>query len=352
MIPTKKQHQKISSEVLTYLDGPATEPLFINGNSTEILQHFPDDSIDCIITSPPYWGHRQYDNGGIGLETEYTEYVDNLIALTAVIKLKLKKSGSFWLNLGDTYKEKSLQGIPWRVAFAMIDKQGWILRNDVVWNKHKGGIDSSKDKLRNVHEYVFHFVKNKKYYYNGKDIRHDPRKSQIRNGHVVSATGVTGIRYRRHIELSTLTPEEKENANVALDKVLERIRQGELSDFRMIIRGRHRTTHSDSTKVSGRAKDLQKNGFYFLFYHPDGTMPGDVWDVVPEDSQKRELHYAPYPEDLCRVPILATCPENGIVLDPFCGTGTSMVVAYKTNRKSIGIDISGEYLKLAKKRIK
>ena len=118
----------------------------------------------------------------------------------------------------------------------------------------------------------------------------------------------------------------------------------------MIIRGQQRTTHSDSEVVSGRARDLQARGFYFLRYHPNGSKPSDVWDIIPEDTQNREVHFAPYPADLCRIPLLATCPEKGIALDPFCGTGTTNLVARQLNRRSIGIDISEDYLEEAVKR--
>ena len=127
--------------------------------------------------------------------------------------------------------------------------------------------------------------------------------------------------------------------------------QGELADFRMVIRNTQRATHSDSTLLSGRARELKEKGFYFLFYHPDGTLPGDVWEILPEDTQNRILHFAPYPEELCIIPIKATCPEGGVVLDPFCGTGTTLKVAQELNRKAIGIDLSPEYLELAQKRI-
>ena len=137
----------------------------------------------------------------------------------------------------------------------------------------------------------------------------------------------------------------------ALNNVLDRIKNNELADFRMIIRGQQRTTHSNSEKVSGRAKELSQKGFYFLFYHPDGTLPGDVWEIIPEDTQKRKEHYAVYPEDLCKIPILATCPKDGIVLDPFSGSGTTSLVAIKHNRKSIGLDISEEYIEFSKERI-
>ncbi len=164
-----------------------------------------------------------------------------------------------------------------------MDDQKWVLRNSVIWNKHKGGLDSSKDKLRNIHENIFHFVKDeKKYFYDTSKIRSDARKAIVKNGSVISATGVSGVRYKRQIELSTaLTEEEKNNAFEALNTVLERIKNNEIADFRMIIRGQQRTTHSDSEKVSGRVKELAQKGFYFLFYHPDRTLPDDVWEIIP-----------------------------------------------------------------------
>jgi len=336
-----------------YIYDTDKEPLFVPGDCLQSLSLIPDNSIDCVVTSPPYWGHRQYSGGGIGQEATHDEYIDNLAEITKELYRVLKETGSFWLNIGDTYRSKKLMGIPWRVALKLMDDQKWVLRNSVIWNKHKGGLDSSKDKLRNIHENVFHFVKNgKKYFYDTSNIRYQARKSIVRNGSVISATGVSGIRYKRQIELSTaLTREEKQNAFDALGSVLERIKNNEIADFRMIIRGQQRTTHSDSEKVSGRAKELAQKGFYFLFYHPDGTLPGDVWEIIPEDSQNRKDHYAVYPEDLCKIPILATCPKDGIVLDPFSGSGTTSLVAFKHNRKSIGLDISEEYISFSKERL-
>ncbi|WP_218839905.1 DNA-methyltransferase [Alloalcanivorax xenomutans] len=149
---------------------------------------------------------------------------------------------------------------------------------------------------------------------------------------------------------TALSDEEKLLAREALDSILSDVAEGRLSDFRMVIRGQQRSTHSDKEKVSGRAKELRDKGFYFLKYHPRGSKPTDVWDIIPEDTQKRDLHFAPYPEDLCRIPILATCPEDGIVLDPFCGTGTTLLVAKQLNRKSIGVDISKQYLDMSEER--
>jgi len=185
----------------------------------------------------------------------------------------LKRTGSFWLNIGDAYNKKNLLGLPWRVALAMTDQQRWILRNSIVWNKVKGGPDNAIDKLRNVHEMVFHSSRHPRATTMTWTRRvKAPGSARVINGVVVSATGVSGVRYRRQIELSTLLNEiEKKNAVEALSAVLLDVREGRISDFRMIIRGQQRTTHSDSERVSGRARELQEKGFYFLKYHPNGS---------------------------------------------------------------------------------
>ncbi|MDX2162995.1 MAG: site-specific DNA-methyltransferase [bacterium] len=334
-----------------YCATPQHQPIFFTGEARVLLHELPDDSIDFCMTSPPYWNKREYQNGGIGLEPTVEGYVEHLTAVFAQVRRVLKKTGSFWLNLGDTYQDKGLIGIPWRIALALMDEQGWIMRNDVIWHKLKG-TDNALDKLRNTHEYLFHFVKqNKGFYYDVGAIRTKAREAKIKNGAIVSATGVTGVRYKRQIELSTaLNADEKQAAFQALDDMLGRMMRGEVSDFRMVIRNQQRTTHSDSQHVSGRAKELAQKGFYFLQYHPDGSKPGDVWDIVPEDTTKRGGHFAAYPEDLCRVPLLATCPPGGLALDPFCGTGTTNLVAMQLGRKSIGIDLSPEYIAYAKRR--
>jgi site-specific DNA-methyltransferase (adenine-specific) len=322
------------------------------GEALRVLGTMPPDSVDMCMTSPPYWGHREYDVPGVGQEQSCAAYIEALSAILREVKRVLKPNGSLWLNIGDSYEAKSLVGVPWRVAIHLVDHDSWILRNDVIWNKVKGAPDNSKDKLRNIHEHIFHLVKKKSYYYDADAIRSKPQSAKIVNGTVVSATGVSGVRYQRQIELSTaLNPAEKIEALRALGSVLNDIREKKLADFRMIIRGQQRTTHSDRDKVSGRAKEIRDKGFYFLKYHPNGSKPSDVWDILPEDTQSREGHFAPYPIDLCKIPILATCPPGGTVLDPFCGTGTTLVVAKMTGRNGIGIDISPTYAAMTKKRL-
>ena len=151
--------------------------------------------MDCVITSPPYWNQRRYDVDAqerrllLGNEPSHREYTANLVAVFREVRRVLTKGGSLWLNLGDKYVNKNLTGIPWRVAIALQD-DGWILRNDIIWDQMKG-TQSAKDRLRDIHEHVFHFVKRKKYYYAADEIRiAPPVRARDRNGAMV-------IRHRR-----------------------------------------------------------------------------------------------------------------------------------------------------------
>lgn len=325
------------------------------GDCLSVLRDIDNESIDCVITSPPYWAMRIYDNAEdsneIGNEKDYSIYVIKLTEIFHEVKRVLKKTGSLWLNLGDKYQDKALMGMPWRVALSLID-DGWILRNDVIWNQMKG-TQSCKDRLRDSYEHVFHFVKSKKYYYNDDAIRIKPTlKPTIGEKTTISATGVSGKRYKEQIESSTvLSSEEKKNALDALAETIARIRRGEIMDFRMAIRGVQRPWHSDNTKVSGRAKELQDKGFYVMCMGAKGALPTDIWNIVPEDTWRKDNHFAVFPEELLRIPILSTCPIGGWVLDPFSGTGSTVAAALKLSRKGIGIDLSEEYTRIAKQRI-
>ncbi|MDR1984284.1 MAG: site-specific DNA-methyltransferase [Prevotellaceae bacterium] len=329
---------------------------FICGDSLEILQEIPDESINCVVTSPPYWNLREYDvatdSNVIGNELDYLDYVKSLTKIFDEIKRILTKDGSLWLNLGDKYYNKELLGMPWRVALSMMDN-GWILRNDVIWDQMKG-TQSSKDRLRDVYEHIFHFVKSKKYYYAHDEIRIAPvRKAKMYNGEIVSATGVSGKKYRKQIEESTaLSDVEKQEASKALDEILNDLTEGKLVDFRMTIRGEQRAFHSNNTNISGRAKELETKGFYFIKMGANGHLPSDIWRIAPEDTWRKDAHYAVFPEELLVNPVKATCPENGIVLDPFSGTGSTVITAVKLGRRGIGIDLSEYYTNLAKQRIK
>lgn len=122
-----------------YLKGQTISPLFFLGDALSVLRDLPSESFDFAMTSPPYWGKREYDSGGIGLETDYHDYISHLAEVFKEVRRALKVTGSFWLNIGDSYCDKQLLGIPWRLASILTDHQGWTLRNNVVWNKVKGG---------------------------------------------------------------------------------------------------------------------------------------------------------------------------------------------------------------------
>lgn len=322
-----------------------------------MLRSLPYESVDCVITSPPYWNQRDYQvreeerPSLLGNENSYQEYVSKLAGIFSEVRRVLKKDGSLWLNLGDKYLNKNLMGIPWRVAIAMQD-DGWILRNDIIWDQMKG-TQSARDRLRDIYEHVFHFVKQKKYYYAADEIRiAPPVRARNRAGTMVSATGVSGKKYLKQIEESSdLSEEERKDALQALEDTIEEMRRGEIVDFRMTIRGHQRTYHSDNRKVSGRAKELESKGHFILKMRSSGHLPSDIWRIVPEDKWRKDAHYAVFPEELLVNPIKATCPPNGIVLDPFCGTGSAACAALNLGRRTIGIDISDHYLQIAESRV-
>jgi len=342
------------SDVAEWIDSGSQNAL-VHGDSLDVLQQFPEDSVDCVITSPPYWGVREYEGDSqLGNEDSYDEFIDNLLDIFSELQRVIKPEGSFWLNIGDTYQNKDLAGVPWRTALAMKDRQDWILRNDVIWNKVKGNPSAASDRLRVMHEFVFHFVQQQSYFYDDDAIREDEdyELTYKDNGDVVSPTGVSGARYRRQIKNNeNLTEEEKENALEALEEHLDMMKNGEIKDFRMVIRDQQRTTHGDSEDLSGRAREKAENGFYFLRYNANGPMPENIWDIVPEDDHRDDSHCAVYPVELCELPIKATCPEDGIVLDPFVGTGTTVIAANKLSRRAIGIDQSMDYLETARDRL-
>ena len=329
----------------------------LTGNCKDILTEIRDESIDCVITSPPYWQMRKYHTNRndadsmIGEEKTPEEYVKRLSGIFHQIKQVLKSDGSVWLNLGDKYHNKNLMGMPWRVALAM-QNDGWILRNDIIWHQMKG-TQSAKDRLRDVHEHIFHFVKSKKYYYDADAIRIKPKKLPKINGKEgISATGVSGKKYRRQIlESNELNEQERAAAIKTLDQTLEKIKAGELVDFRMTIRGAQRTYHSNNLEVSGRAKELETKGFYIMTSNAKGHLPSDIWNIVPEDEWRKDVHYAVFPTELLELPIKATSRIDSVILDPFMGTGSTLVAANQLNRQGLGIELSEEYVEIARNRL-
>lgn len=312
---------------------------FIHGDCFQILNEFEPLSFDCVITSPPYFRERE-KNKHFNLNQTLNQYIDQILKFTAKIHLILKNEGSFWLNIGDAYIGGSLALIPSIIAKRMIEEQGWILNNDVIWQKSSVTPTAYKKRLTNSYEHFFHFVKNKDFYYNLTSLDSKKNETKILNNKVVSSSGVSGKNYKKLIlESVHLSEKEKENAQIALNECLSEIREGKIRDFRILIRGHN--------KVESKNRIAEINSKGFCVIKSSSNKPSDVWEINPE---KKSIHYAPFPEDLVSFPIKVTCPPKGIILDPFCGTGTTNYVALQNNRKSVGIDISEVFIENAKKR--
>lgn len=270
---------------LTETDSPARDmvskmgksawPHLEHGDAATVMRRIEDESIDCIVTTPPYWRRRSQGTESI-TATTMEEFIDELLQTMSQAWRVLKPHGSLWLNMGDDTTDGFVQGLPWRVVIQMIDHQGWRLVNEVVWNKTTTSPQGSQDHLRKVHEFMFHLVKDKDFFYNDEDLRHT---------------------------------------------------------MALIERGDNK--HHKIGK--NKSKEHQ------------GIIPSDVWTIgVPRSGI---AHYCVAPDTLYRLPIVATCPPGGIVLDPYCGTGMSCKIAYELNLRSIGIDINQDYVKKARASI-
>jgi DNA modification methylase len=289
------------------------------GDVLKVLKTFPDESIHCCVTSPPYWGLRDYGvEGQLGLESTPEEYVAKMVEVFREVKRVLRKDGTLWLNLGDSYngsggaggdyskgglkegqpkypgrkvatlKPKDLVGIPWMVAFAL-RADGWYLRQDIIWHKPNPMPESVKDRCTKAHEYIFLLSKNRKYYYDNEAIR-EPYQSKKEKPRNKAAEGY------------------------------------------------------NNSYVGGRWSEGVRD-----YYSAGKRNKRSVWTVTTKPF--KEAHFATFPPDLIEPCILAGCPAGGVVLDPFMGSGTTAVVALKHNRNYIGIELNPEYIKIAEKRI-
>jgi DNA modification methylase len=293
------------------------------GNVLDRIKDIPEQSINTVVTSPPYWGLRDYGQGDqLGLEETPEEFTNNLVQVFREIKRVLKDDGTVWLNLGDSYssggrttttnqslrgdknygvtrpkpnkniKPKDLIGIPWRVAFAL-QQDGWYLRQDIIWHKPNPMPESVRDRCTKAHEYIFLFSKKPKYYFDNKIIKED-------------CVG---------------KDERKWKANY--------------QDVGSVIQG-------DSNAGIKRTKRYSSDGDF-------KRNKRSVWTVTTKPF--KEAHFATYPKDLIEPCVLAGCPEGGTVLDPFGGSGTTCIVAQENNRNAIMIELNPEYVEIAKNRI-
>ena len=282
------------------------------GNCLDTLKTLKDKSVNCCVTSPPYFGLRDYGNDNqIGLESSPEEYVNNLVKVFREVKRVLKDDGTLWLNLGDSYagsgkggnnkkwdhsqgiksqvvyeglKAKDLIGIPWRVAFAL-QQDGWYLRQDIIWHKPNPMPESVRDRCTKSHEYIFLLSKNKKYYYDNEIIK-EPAKDW-------------GTRDRKN--------------------------------------GKYHNEGTGLNPHTGLTKSYKKKN------------KRSVWSVTTKPY--REAHFATYPVKLIKPCILAGCPIGGTVLDPFGGAGTTALAANQNNRNAILCELNESYVDIIKHRL-
>jgi site-specific DNA-methyltransferase (adenine-specific) len=272
-----------------------------HGDNLEVLSVWPENLADCIVTSPPYYRQRDYagEVEQVGMEETQQEYVRRLVAIFGECRRVLKETGSLWLVIGDKYDGGEQLGLPWRVALALVE-DGWILRSDCIWHKPNAMPSSVKNRPTTDHEYIFFFTKSKSYYYDADAIR-EPHVTFSENSRMKGGRGHFGRRGG--------TPEAGKN---------------------------------------GGTSNLH-DGRWDQAFHPLGRNKRTVWSIPL--SKFRGAHFAVFPESLVRTCLLASCPENGVVLDPFLGSGTTAVVAKKLGRKYLGIDCCEEYCAIAKERI-
>ena len=272
----------------------------VEGDAQACLAQFQAESIHCLVTSPPYFQQRDYSTPlQIGNEESPAKYVDRLAGVFAQCLRVLRPDGTLWVNLGDKYSSGELLGMPWRVAFALKD-MGWILRSDIIWHKPNAIPSSVRNRPTTDHEYVFLFVKSQNYFY---DI------DAIREPHVTLSAQSRMKGGRNHFGKVNGTPEKGKNAG-------------------------------NSNLHDGRWDQA---------FHPNGRNRRTVWEIPL--SKFRDAHFAVFPEKLVELCILAGCPEKGVVLDPFVGSGTTAVVAQRLGRRFIGIDSNPAYCQMARARI-
>ena len=315
------------------------------GDARNLIKEAEDKFFDCVMTSPPYWGLRDYGHDDqIGLEATPEEYLKTMLNLFDDIKLKLKDTGNCFVNIGDTFgsgsggpsnicslginhalisressKPKCLLMIPERFAWGMIE-HGWILRNKIIWHKSNHMPESVTDRLTKSYEVIYHFVKQQKYYYDLDAIREPHADSSMKRYSQPKPLIMGGNKYGKDDKL--------------------RIYSGNAWKPRA-------PRKNDDTEYGGNGSGIKNHSGNSL-NHPLGKNPGDVWKIALQPYS--EAHFAVFPIELVRRPILAGCPPGGHVLDPFGGSGTVAEFCRKNNRDCTIFELNPEYKELIKER--
>lgn len=279
------------------------------------LKTLDNKSVNCCITSPPYYGLRDYGvDGQIGLEDTPAEYIDKLVAVFHEVSRVLRDDGTLWVNIGDTYQDKSLIGIPWMLAFAL-RADGWYLRQDIIWSKPNPMPESVTDRCTKSHEYIFLFSKSAKYYFSAEAIAEPVTQSTVdRLGQdVENQIGSDRIPGKTNGNMKAAAPRYGGEKYTKDPNAFYRTKSGNAYDFRPMRNKR------------------------------------DVWSVSTQPC--KEAHFATFPQKLIEPCVLAGCPKGGTVLDPFMGSGTTAKVAIELQRNYIGFEISEKYIEIANRRL-
>jgi site-specific DNA-methyltransferase (adenine-specific) len=316
------------------------------GDSADLLKSVPANSVDLVITSPPYFQQREYDGGGVGNEKKPDEYISALMKIFRECVRVIKPTGSIVFNLGDKYEDSSLLLMPYRFAIAATEQCGVTLVNNVTWVKSNPTPRQFKRRLVSSTEPFFHFVKSQEYKYFLDEFL-KPIEDPKTNGNGNGAGENIGKKYFSLIEQSTLAPKQKEMARNALEEVIEEVRNGEVQGFRMKIRGIH--SEPFGGQDGGRKIQLDKNGFTIIRIYGN-PLKKDVI-TTPVESLKNCPHPAIYPVKIVDEFIKLLTQKGNVVLDPFVGSGSTAVAAFQNERIYIGFDISEEYCLYAQKRL-
>ncbi|MDR0645628.1 MAG: site-specific DNA-methyltransferase [Elusimicrobiota bacterium] len=314
-------------------------------DALSFLKRVPNNSVDLIITSPPYYQQRDYGCGGIGNEATEDEYINNLLPIFNECSRVIKTTGAIVFNMGDKYLNGNLLLIPYKFALKVLENKKVFLINQITWAKTNPTPRQERRKLIQSTEPFFIFAKTKDYCFKIDEyLSHLDRK----NKKTTSNFSKIGIKYFDIINQSNLTSEEKENATRELEKAIEEVQLGKIESFRMKIRGIHKEAYGGME--GGRNNQIRRNGFTIIKI-TGNAMKKDLIES-PVEITKGNKHTAVYPLYIIQELVKLLSNSGDIVLDPFCGSGTTCVAAKNLGRKYLGIEISPEYVLLSEERIK
>ncbi len=374
-------------------------PLILIGDVYECLKKIPSKSISVVVTSPPYWNLRDYESDNqLGRETTPQEYVESIVNVGEEILRVLKDDGAYFLNIGDTYVNQNLQMIPQRIAISM-QERGWLLRNQLVWYKPNHMPSPVKSRFKNTYEPIFFFTKNdweKKVCFNLDEIR-IPYKTQQFD--LKFTNGNYNGKFKGNEKNIGASPGGRLSIAGESYIIKRKIKatQNEICDYLRYWRDKRSLKNQDIINVLGQDyfhtvghwfrkdaggsypstedwKNLKKilrfddkydkemteteKVLQTIRFHPQGKNPGDVIDAdsIPDffkinTAKTNYKHFAVFPEKIPEIAIKSCCPKDGIVLDPFAGSGTTGLVAKKLKRKSILIDNQKKFLQIMEERI-